>query len=61
LNLARGAHISPGYALRKMPYLSLMAMLRVLEYEEADRQQEEREAKMKAKMEEMAKSMRGRF
>ena len=55
--MARGAHIAPGTIYREMSYVKLIAILQCLEFEEEDRQKEDRTQKMDA----MAKRAQDEF
>ncbi len=44
--MARGLHVQPNVIYRKIPYLKLLAWLRILEYEDQDRQQQDREQRI---------------
>jgi len=44
--MARGLHVQPNIIYRKIPYLKLLAWLRILEYEDADRQRQDREQRI---------------
>jgi|TARA_R100001530_G_scaffold27040_1_gene21611 hypothetical protein len=48
--MARGLHVQPNVIYRKMPYLKLLAWLRILEYEDQDRQRVDREQRIDSQM-----------
>ena len=48
--MARGLHVQPNTIYRKIPYLKLLAWLRILEYEDQDRQQQDREQRIESQM-----------
>ena len=48
--MARGLHVQPNVIYRKIPYLKLLAWLRILEYEDADRQRQDREQRIDAQV-----------
>ena len=48
--MARGLHVQPNPIYRKIPYLKLLAWLRILEYEDQDRQQQDREQRIESQV-----------